>query len=84
MVPIFDSDKEEDERVPHAEAPFMTVPPKDSDIEEDDMPLAVWARKRAVFSDEDLGGSDVGARGEEASSVKACAEETPADSSRRE
>ena len=60
------------------------VPPEDSDVKEDDMPLAARMRKRVVFSDEDLGGSDVGARGEEASSVRARVEETLADGSRQE
>ena len=81
MVPIHDSNKEEDGRVPHAEAPFVMFPPEDSDVEEDDVPLAARMRKRVLFSDEDLEGSDVGTRGEEASSVRARAEEMTTDGS---
>ena len=81
VIPV---DGEEDKRAPPEEAPFVAVPPEDSDIEEDKVPLAARLRKRTVFSDEDLGGSDRGARGEEASSRRACSEEVPADSSRQE
>ena len=82
VIPILDSGNEENERAPHTEAPFVVVPPEDIDVEDDEVPLAARLRKRMVFSDEDLGRSDLGARGEEVSSSRARAEEAPADGSR--
>ena len=50
------------------EVPFEPIPLEDSDAEEDVVPLAARLRRRAMLSDEDLGGSDRGARGEDVSS----------------
>ena len=49
VIPV---DDEEGERAPHEEAPFAVVPPEDSDIEEDEVPLAAQLRKRTVLSNE--------------------------------
>ena len=65
-------------------SPSVMVLPKDSDIEEDDVPLAVRVRAHVVLSDEDLSGSDVGARREEASSSRTRVEVTPTDGSQPE
>ena len=67
---------EEVEGAPHVEAPSVMVLPKDSDIEEDDVPLAVRVRAHVVLSDEDLSGFDVGAHREEASSSRTHVEVT--------
>ena len=36
VIPV---DGEEDERAPPEEAPFMAVPPEESDVKEDEVPL---------------------------------------------
>ena len=50
-------------------------PLEDSDAEEGIVPLEAWLRRRAVYSDEERGGADEGAGGEEMSSRRCRSEE---------
>ena len=75
---------EDGSRMPPEEVPFASIPLEDSDAEEDVALLAKRLRRCAVLSDEDLGGSDRGACGEEVSSWRAHTEEATAGSSHQE
>ena len=74
-------DGDNDEGAPSTEPLVALGPLEDSDAEGETVPLEARWRRRVVYSNEERGGADGGADGDETSSQRSCPEEATGGSS---